>query len=148
LSGFGITKLVTECYSPNSSREDKSLHDTMKAIRDRLNGDLVVKHPVTPDDTITKGDKDPKAAFLRDKLSDALKWLEPVFKSDCTRKQALKCWDDVFATDFFSKRNDDGGDGGNASSSPGPFSSGALKNAGAAQAGREAIDKSGGGRYA
>jgi hypothetical protein len=148
LSGFGITKLVTECYSPNAGREDKSLHDTMRAIRDRLNGNLIVKHPVTPDDTITKGDKDPKAVFLRDKLSDALKWLEPLFKPDCTRKQALKCWDDVFATDFFSKRNDGGDDGGKSSSSTGPFSSGVLKAAGASQAGREAIDKSGGGRYA
>lgn len=148
LSGFGITKLVTECYSANADREDKSLHDTMKAIRDRLNGHFVVKHPVTPDDTITKGDKDPKAVFLRDKLSDALKWLEPVFKTDCTRKDALKCWDDVFNTDFFSKRNDDDGGGGGKASAPGPFSSGVLKSAGVPQTGREAIDKSGGGRYA
>lgn len=147
LSGFGITKLVTECYRGDAKREDQALHDTMKAIRDRLNGDLVVKHPVTPDDTITKGDKDPKAVFLRDKLSDAIRWLEPTHKSDCTRKQALKCWDDVFDTDFFSKRDDDGGGGGKASA-PGPFSSGVLKSAGASQTGREAIDKSGGGRYA
>jgi len=42
LSGFGITKLVTECFRPNAEREDKALHNTMKAIRDRLNLDLVV----------------------------------------------------------------------------------------------------------
>jgi hypothetical protein len=139
---------VTECYRGDVNREDKSLHDTMKAIRDRLNGNLLVKHPVTPNDTITKSDKDAKAAFLRDKLSDAIRWLEPTFKSECTRKEALKCWDDVFATDFFSKRNDNGGGGGGKASAPGPFSSGVLKSAGASQAGREAIDKSGGGRYA
>ncbi len=104
LSGFGITKLVTECYSPNLLREDKSLHDTMEAIRNRLNWNLVVEHPVTPDSTITTGTDDPKAKFLRDKLSDALRNLEPLFNSDCTSEKARKCWDKVFATDFFSAR--------------------------------------------
>ncbi len=36
LSGFGITKLVTECYKADVDREDKALRDTMEAIRNRL----------------------------------------------------------------------------------------------------------------
>lgn len=28
LSGFGITKLVTECFRGDASREDKALYDT------------------------------------------------------------------------------------------------------------------------
>lgn len=104
LSGFGITKLVVECYQPDAAREDKALHNTMKAIRDRLKYNLVVEHPVTLDDTITKGNDDPKAKFLRDRLTDALDWLEPLFAADCTREKASKSWDKVFNTTYFADR--------------------------------------------
>ncbi len=105
LKGFGITKLVTECYRPNALREDKALYDTMKAIRDRLNWSLVVAHPVTPGETITKGTDDPCARFLRDRLTEAINNLAPLFDHGCTRTVALKCWDKVFATTFFSERD-------------------------------------------
>src|SRR5260370_21742969 len=68
LSGFGITKLVTECFCGNANREDTALHDTMRAIRDRLDWSLVIDHPVTPNETITKDSKDARARFLRDRL--------------------------------------------------------------------------------
>ena len=42
LSGFGITKLVTERYRPDAARDDRALYDTMKAIRDRLTFDLEI----------------------------------------------------------------------------------------------------------
>src|SRR5882724_11261508 len=51
LSGFGITKLVTECFRGNAGREDEALLNTIRAIRDRLDRDLVIKHPVTPNET-------------------------------------------------------------------------------------------------
>jgi hypothetical protein len=106
LSGFGITKLVTECFRADASREDKALYDTMKAIRDRLNWNLVVQHPVTPNETITSGTDDTRARVLRDKLGEALGTLAPLFEYGCTRKQALKCWDKVFATSFFCEREE------------------------------------------
>ncbi|WP_037569610.1 cyclic GMP-AMP synthase DncV-like nucleotidyltransferase [Sphingomonas sp. S17] len=106
LSGFGITVLVTECQRIDS-REDQALYDTMKAIRDRLNWNLVVKHPVTPNDTITSGDNDAKARMLRDKLTQALDWLAPLFEWDCTREKALGCWDKVFNTTYFSERGEE-----------------------------------------
>ena len=102
--GFMITKLVTECYMPNADREDVALYDTMLAIRDRLELDLVVKHPVTPNDTITTGDDDPKARSLKDRLSNAIGWLDVLFNADCTRKQALEAWDKVFNTGYFTQR--------------------------------------------
>jgi len=149
LSGFGITILVTECYRKNANRENEALYDTMKAIRDRLNWNLVVKHPVTPNHTITKGDDDPKAKFLRDKLTDALNWLEPTRNDDCTRKDALKCWDKVFSTDYFSGRfKDDGGDdgGGGAKGGGGPgVLLGGLFSQGDSP---PPVRKEGGGRYA
>jgi cyclic GMP-AMP synthase DncV-like protein len=38
LSGFGITKLVTECFRGSATREDEALVNTLRAIRDRLAG--------------------------------------------------------------------------------------------------------------
>jgi hypothetical protein len=104
LSGFGITKLVTECFRGDAVQEDSSLYETMKAIRDRLKWNLVVAHPVTPNETITSGTDDARARFLRDRLSEAVDNLAPLFESDCTRSKALKCWDKVFATTYFSDR--------------------------------------------
>lgn len=106
LSGFGITKLVTECYCGNASREDIALHDTMKAIRDRLDWSLEIDHPVTPNETISKDVNDARARFLRDRLTEAINTLAPVFEFNCARAKALKCWDGVFATRFFSDRRD------------------------------------------
>ena len=103
LSGFGISVLAVECFAPND-REDRALYDTMVAIRNRLNCNLQIAHPVTPGDYITTGFDDARARFFRDKLTDAINWLEPLFRDDCTREQALKCWDKVLATEFFSER--------------------------------------------
>lgn len=106
LSGFAITKLVTECFRGDIWREDRALYDTMKAIRDRLSWNLVVEHPVTPNETITNGTDDPRARFLRARLTDAIDMLAPLFEHDCTRTKALKCWDKVYSTTFFSDRDE------------------------------------------
>jgi hypothetical protein len=150
LSGFGITKLVTECFHGNAAREDKALYDTMKAIRDRLNYNLVVQHPVTPGDTITKGSDDPKARYLRDRLTDAINNLAPLFETNCTREIALKCWDKVYDTTFFSSRLEDSATATakSAVAAPAVFGSGLLSSAAAAAADQNAVRKEGGGRYA
>ena len=103
LSGFGITVLVTERFR-HADREDRAFYDTIVAIRDRLNWNLQIAHPVTPDDYITSGPDDARARSFRDKLTEAIDTLQPLFESDCTRERALKCWDKVFATTFFSER--------------------------------------------
>ena len=103
LSGFGISVLVIERFRQND-REDRALYDTMVAICDRLDWNLKVAHPVTPGDYITSGADDARARSFRDKLTDAIDALEPLFRTDCTREHALKCWDKVFATTFFSER--------------------------------------------
>lgn len=106
LSGFGITTLVTECFRGDAVREDRALYETIKAIRDRLNRNLVVAHPVTPSETITNGTNDARARFLRDRLGEAIDALAPLFAYGCTRSQALKCWDKAFATSFFGDREE------------------------------------------
>jgi hypothetical protein len=94
---------VTSHYELASS--DETILQTMKAIRDRLKWDLEVAHPVTPNDKLSKGTDDPKIAFFRDKLSDAIEWLKPLESSDCTKADALGAWDKVFNTNYFSDRD-------------------------------------------
>lgn len=96
---------MTECFRGNAAREDCALYDTMKAIRDRLNWNLVVAHPVTPNSFITNGNDDARARFLRSKLTEAIDTLAPLLEFNCTQTKALKCWDKVYATTFFSDRD-------------------------------------------
>ena len=53
------------------------------------------------------GADDARARCFRDKLTDAIDALQPLFDPDCTRERALECWDKVFATTFFSERLED-----------------------------------------
>jgi hypothetical protein len=149
LSGFGITKLVTERYRGNASREDKALYDTMKAIRDRLAYNLEVQHPCTEGGTITKGSNDPKARRLREKLDEALEWLKPLFDSDCTHEEALKCWGKVFNnTEYFNERIEEQARAAAGFPAPAVHIRERLEKEASSTGAREAVRKEGGGRYA
>ncbi|HYE29060.1 MAG TPA: hypothetical protein VEA61_12630 [Allosphingosinicella sp.] len=143
LGGFGISVLVVEKFAAYT-REDEALYQAMVRIRDRLNYDKVVAHPVTPDDTITSGSEDPQAVMLRDKLSEAITALQPLFSPSCTRAEALACWDKVFNTTFFSERHEE--EARSSLAAPAIISSlGLLAQAGAAAA---AVSDAGSGRHA
>jgi hypothetical protein len=85
---------------------DEALVHTLRAIRDRLELDLVIEHPVTPNETITEGTADASASFFRDKIKEGLESLQILDDPSCTRTQALTAWDKFYATDYFSKRVD------------------------------------------
>ena len=141
LSGFGISVLTVECFK-SDDREDVALYDTMVAIRDRLARYLRIAHPVTPGDYITDGFDDAPARMFRDKLTDAIDWLQPLFRNDCTRERALKCWDKVFATKFFSERLEKDAQ----ASTPAVVSSAAIISS--TSRARDAVNTAGGGRHA
>ena len=143
LSGFGISVLVVECFR-HHDHEDRALYDTIVAIRDRLEWNLQVAHPVTPGDYITSGADDARSRSFRDKLTDAIDTLEPLFRADCTRERALKCWDKVFATTFFSERLEN--EQRAAVAAPATISSAALLSS--TSAARAAVSSAGGGRHA
>lgn len=143
LSGFGISVLTTESFHA-SDREDRALYDSMVAIRNRLNLNLEVAHPVTPGDYITSGFDDSKARCFCEKLTDAIDALDPLFASGCTREEALKCWDKVFATTFFSERLEE--EQRASVAAPAVIGSAALLSATAAAAG--SVSSAGGGRHA
>lgn len=152
LSGFGITKLVTEKYWADADREDVAYYQTIKAIRDRLKYDLVVKHPIADNGDITNGTDDARARKLKEKLDDALAALKPLFDHNCTRETALGCWDKVFATTFFSERLEKA-QKAEASETPAlgaarVLTAGLLSAAAAEAAERGAVQKEGGKRYA
>ena len=149
LSGFGITKLVTECFRGDAAREDVALHDTMNAIRSRLYGSLVVVHPVTPGATITRLVEDPKSKFHRDKLEYAMDVLAILHRSDCTRKQALHAWDTLFACDWFEARYDaENAAKAETLGKPAILTSGLLRTGGQDAQVQRSVQKSGGGTYA
>lgn len=143
LSGFGISVMTTERFCADG-REDRALYNTMVAIRDRLNWNLEIAHPVTPNDYITKGPDDARARCFRDKLDEAIEMLDPLFAADCTRERALKCWDKVFATTFFSERLED--EQRASVAAPAIIGSAALLGSTAAAA--AAVSSAGGGRHA
>ena len=143
LSGFGISVLITERFRV-SDREDQALYDTMVAIRDRLDCNLVVAHPVTLGDTITNGSDDAKARCFRERLTEAIDALDPLFDPNCTREKALKCWDKVFATTFFSERLEEE----QRASVAAPAIIGSAALLGATSAAASAINSAGGGRHA
>ena len=76
----------------------------MVAMRNRLNNNLEIDHPTVQGEKLTKGSNDAKTRFLHEKLDWAINELQVLFKQDCTREEALKAWDKVFNTDFFSSR--------------------------------------------
>lgn len=139
-TGFMITKLVDESYVALDKRDDQTLRDVMRAVQTRLERTLVINHPVL-DETLTKGDDDARAKFLRDKLEWALGELEVLDKRDCTEEQARKAWDSVFHTDFFTGR-------GNSKKAGAAVTSASVLLAGTERATAEsAFDKRGGDRY-
>ncbi len=108
-SGISITKLVVDHFQSSADRDDKALRETWKAIDKKLQKSVEIDHPVLANKLAQAGDE--AVTFFRDCLSGALKMLEVLDKSDCSRKQAREAWDDVFDTDFFTKQPDNNGDG-------------------------------------
>jgi len=137
-TGFMITKLASECYHPEDGREDRSLRETMRAIKSRLDTYLEVRHPVLSE-WLTSGPDDGRTKFLREKLEWALGELE-VLDGNCTHSEALKAWDKVFNTTYFTD-NDTTGTKASVTSAA------ILKATTAAAAASQAVDKRGGGRY-
>jgi len=107
-SGISITKLVVDHFQFSADRDDKALRETWKAIDKKLEKSVEIDHPVLANKLAQAGDE--AVTFFRDCLSGALKTLEVLDKSDCSRKQAREAWDDVFDTDFFTRQPDNNGD--------------------------------------
>lgn len=104
-SGFVLTVLTDERYWNYDQRDDQAFYNLIKSIKSRLDGSLVVQHPVLPE-TLTKTNEDACMKELRERLEWAISELEITQTTD-SKKQALKAWRRVFDTDYFDDQIDE-----------------------------------------
>lgn len=104
-SGLIITVLVKERYSTVVTRLDEALYNVMSSIKQRLDFDKSIRHPVV-DESLS--DKCKSAVEeLNERLEWALEELSVLKDADCTRLKALKAWKKVLNTDFFNSMIDE-----------------------------------------
>lgn len=99
-TGFMFSILVVECYV-RDQRDDVSLVKTLRAISDRLNRNLKIKHPVV-DEYVTKSDDDARTKFFRDKCPSLLADLAILDEAECDAARAASAWDSFFRTTYFT----------------------------------------------
>lgn len=100
-SGFIITVLANECYNQFDEHEDNALYDLMLSIKNRLWSNTQVEHP-TLSESLSAGHEEEIQA-LREKLEWALRELQVLHETNCTKLKALRAWREVFDTDFFDE---------------------------------------------
>lgn len=95
--GLIISTLVAERYISDYYRDDLALYKTMEAIYYRLQGSLEVYNPVDSSIKLTYKDKYiNQVRRFKETLEDAIEWLSPLSKTDCSKEDALKAWGTVF----------------------------------------------------
>lgn len=105
--GLIISVLVAECYRPDYHRDDLALYNTMASIQRRLQLTVEVCNPVDFSQKLTyKDEYVNQVKALRDKLTDALGWLSPLFASDCSREDAARACHKVFKHSYWSELAD------------------------------------------
>lgn len=103
-SGFAISKLVADNFVQTQGRDDYVFRQTLKSISLALSLNSAIRHPVLNENITESGDE--KTKFLKDRIDENLKHLEVLDKLDCSHDEAMKAWDNLFYTDWFSKQLD------------------------------------------
>lgn len=103
-SGLILSVLADEVYMPRSGRDDEAFFDLLQAINDRLRvTGHAIYNPCDSSEELTKGADAPKMREFEDRLVWALNRLRDVKDETCDRDEAMKRWNEIFNTDFFSK---------------------------------------------
>lgn len=103
--GLVISALAVECYVSNSDRDDISLHETMKNIRNRLEWNNEVKSPIDITQSLTERDKDKtRIKNLKENLDFVLDKLDDLFDLECDHPKALKAWGWVFQHSYWKNK--------------------------------------------
>lgn len=109
--GMIISKLTAECYQADYERDDMALRATMRAIYNRLLGNLEVYDPIHADQKLTYKEAFTKQVErFRDRLGDAIKELAVLDDANCTYAQAMNAWYWVFQHEFWYVDEDSGSD--------------------------------------
>ncbi|MDZ7735035.1 MAG: hypothetical protein U5P41_01995 [Gammaproteobacteria bacterium] len=106
-SGICITKLVVDNFKQSKDREDLSLRETWVSIKSSLDKSTIINHPVLNSSLADEGDI--KVNFFNDCLTEALNKLNPLDGDDCSKEEALRIWNDVFSTNYFTDNDGNGG---------------------------------------
>lgn len=103
-SGFAISKLVSDNFVRSDDRDDYAFRHTLKAISVKLSWSDAIKHPVLEENIAEAGDE--KTQFLKTQIDANLTHLDVLDGYWCTHEEAMKAWDALFNTDWFSKQPD------------------------------------------
>lgn len=101
LSGLILTILIAEQHAMHDAREDRSLRDVLRKIRNRLLANNSAYNPADHAEKLTKDEDIAKVTALVDKIAQSLRTLEILDNANCRRSQALKAWKEVLRTDYF-----------------------------------------------
>jgi len=102
-SGFIFSVLIDELYIRSFNRDDESLYQTLKVIRNRLQWNKNVYNPINGD-LISEGKESQLTKLYNEldfHLTNTLYILED---SNCSQEQALTAWSKFFKDDFFKDK--------------------------------------------
>lgn len=95
--GLVISTLAVERYWCDYHRDDVALYQTISSIHSRLSIYTEVLNPVDRTQKLTyKPEYVNQVVRFKEKLEAAIDWLQPLFKPDCSRIDAIKAWNAVF----------------------------------------------------
>jgi hypothetical protein len=100
-SGISLTRLVVDEFVHKDDRDDESLYETWKEISARLKVSTRIEHPVSGWLAV---ENDAEVTFFAEQLADALETLKVLEDPNCTKEDALRAWDEVFNTTYFSEQ--------------------------------------------
>ena len=102
-SGLILTILAVECYVPIKARDDQSLYETLKKIKNRLQYNKSILNPLNLKE-IANSDKHKRRV---ENLYDKLRALFDEYLSELEltkdKKMALMIWGKFFNSDFFDE---------------------------------------------
>jgi hypothetical protein len=99
-SGLLISVLAHDRYV-SDARDDVSFIKTVRQVVSRLNASQSVRHPIVNENIADESDT--QVCWMRDKLSEFVEKFKTL-EDDCASGVAMRIWDQVFGTTFFSAR--------------------------------------------
>jgi hypothetical protein len=108
-NGMKLTMLAAECQPTFDQRIDNAFCELLRAIKDRLTWNKVIRNLAHPDKpAITKTNADDNVVELEKRIAEALDQLATLDSSDANdAKSARQVWDWIFKSDGFFAEYDE-----------------------------------------
>ena len=103
--GLIISTLVSESYKSSDQRDDRSLYDTLKSLKDRLDRDTKVYNPVDFTEFTSNKEIHNQVKKMKEYLGSNLTRLDILSdEGRCTREKARSAWDWIFNHWFWAEK--------------------------------------------